>query len=273
MSTRTNKQNSHEAPTQVQIRLIRSQARGLWITSSIAILVSIASFSFSFYTYLKDNDEICSVNTCLIENNYDTMMMLIDDSPGISIKYKTDVINLSKNPVTIISYFLIKESDIKRNNIEKMDWREILKDDYPIYHEETKLDSSIRLEPGSSCVLPFKHFIDMDYETFKYLRKELGNLILPDSIHVNILSVINLYYKSQKDFFGNTLEADIDKDGFINRLSSLRSNLKYDDPFYFIIKTAKGNFISTKVKWYYGPQALPPFDRLIFDLKQNTFKN
>lgn len=270
MATIFKKNQINKDLTDVQIKLIRSQAVGLWTTSIFAIIISIVSAYFTWQNYCRDNEEICSININKIENDYKTTFggvggmgsEGIQESPTINIKYNSEIINLSKNPITIISYFVISIAEIQYLNKKDLNWKEHYNTEPYFSGQERKIRTPICLQPGEAYILPFENFITIDTSSYINIKKYLKKYIHKD-FTFSIVDIIKLYYSTKKDFFGNNLEFIMRQDGSICGWNPLKSELKKDAPFYFIVKTARGNYISTKVTWYSQNSNDPPFMKIL----------
>lgn len=248
-----------ENPVQVQIKLIRSQARGLWVTSSLAILISLASLAFSYYVYRNENDEFCSVSATIINEDFETKIESMGaccDSFGnateyhsVLIKYTSETINLSKEPITLVSYYIINEGDIEGHKKDNLDWEKIIKNGNWHKFIEKKLPNPVVLNSGEPYTFKFDTYFDMDNMTYDLIRTQLKDIVFKNDVF-HISDIMHLFYKHQKDMFGNDLDCRFDSVGVYSYSILSFDILKKEHPFYFVVRIAKGNYFAKRVTWY-----------------------
>lgn len=272
MVTRRQKTKYQENNDQVQIKLIRSQARGLWVTSSLAILISFISLLFSYFVFQNENKELCMLSIKPVNTDYLTQIVdgrVCCDSNGyetrnitLEIQYEAEIINLSKNPMTIISYYTVKESELLNNNIEAIDWKKICESDFHFQNNEQKLPHAIRLEPGEPYFFLYNVFIEIDPTTNDQIENDSSSFSLQNSKYLSELMFS--FYSKGKDPFGNSINCTIE-DRRITSYSMKFFDKKKGDPYYLILKTAKESFFSSKVEWYQKNDYSLPFIDIIND--------
>lgn len=257
MAVNDKKLPKKENSEQVQIKLIRSQARGLWVTSSFAIVVSLASLTLSYYVHRNAIEEFCSVNTTLINEDYETHIGglitsgsegKVNESFSVSIKYSSETINLSKEPITLVSYYIINEGDIDGHKIDNLDWEEIIKKGDRLKLIESKLPNSVKIDPGDAYTFIFDTYIEMDNNTYKLIRNQLKDYALENDFF-HIADIMHLFYAHKKDMFGNSINCTLDS-GRVTSYTHLSFDNLEEHSFYFVIKTAKENYFAKRVTWY-----------------------
>ena len=153
------------------------------IVSILAIILSLISVAFSIYSYLINNKEIISMSVDLVETNYETLILPInnplfqsleqsEDSMNIMIQYYVETINNSINPITINAVYSVPESDfIEESNLLFFNLKRWFK------RHESKYSNQIselkKFEPGSSYKfeIVYSHILNKFY--YKLLLKDV----------------------------------------------------------------------------------------------------
>lgn len=226
----------------------RSHPITIWV-SSIAAIISVFISAFSLYLsfQIKNNNEkeACFLSVQRVNENYNTEFHMFGTS-GITtptehyyllIYYDVTIVNIGEKPISVIAYNM-------REHNQDSDYR-----------HEIKLDAPIKLDSGASYILRIPYNTKIDKKVYALLRKKF-----PIDDSPKIVSVLREILKSQSDMFGNPIECEFSKDKIKNMAVDFKK-LNKDDPFIVTIKTAKGNYFSTSVRWHYDD--LIPFGDLL----------
>jgi hypothetical protein len=240
-------------------KLMKSQTRGLWVSVIISILFSLGSLLFSILTYFHNEKENLSISIDLLEENYLTYYTCFDDSifwddGSITFKFIANIINLGKNPATLISYCGLEPRFMRNEDLKLFNKSKLRKPEY----NELLFDKPILLQPGESYKYQFSMRLNIDRRICKLLEKTH-----PDKAY----DIMRLVYQSNTDLFGNKIGIDSSqalriehrRDSIGNTISDssqimIPNITRYlplnQGSFYYTLRTAKGNIFVKKFIWY-----------------------
>lgn len=255
----------NEKTEQVQVKIARSQAKEARIMAVTAIIISILSLGIAYLTFHKDNEEVCTIRINMVEEEYLTDISTIisccdsagiaDTSGSVLLNYNSEIINLSKNSITIVSYYLCNNMDSVNLKLDNINWKKLYEDKKRFYMAKMPLQKAVTIAPGESYILSFKKYQSFDKKLFKRIR-HLFKKIVTVSDMFYISDVFFVFYLHNLDFFGNYVDCKFDEE---NQLKSSVYNFKKlkNNHYYFVIETAKGNYFAKKVSWYSEDHNLP----------------
>jgi len=120
----------------------------------------------------------------------------------------------------------------------------------------------IPIESGNSIIIPFSIYFEIENNTRRELRKDLKYFFNAKTGLYYISDIMCVFYSNKRDFFGNTIDCGVNDEDLVNSYRPSVKSKVNDDPFYFIVETAKGSFFSKRVTWYSDLNSMPPFSRI-----------
>lgn len=250
----------------VEIKLIKSQLKVLWITQSLTILVLISSIAFSFYTYKKENTEVIYLSAKLDKSDYISYfgslivssMDGLDTTFDLGVKFNVDLVNIAKNPISIIASYIIEGEELNLLKKKNMSLDRFIHHHKSRLHESRRFDTIVMIEPGESYKFN-KHFsLTIDNKAARKASKFRAQLMEIDSLFESeielygesISDIMSYFYYQNIDIYNNIINFSFDQKGYLSGYQ--KRGALVDEPIMIIFESARGNFFSVETKWYSG---------------------
>ncbi len=243
----------------IEIKLIKKQINILVVVQAITISIAILALIISWKTFKVDNEEGCFIRARLDTSNYQSALITnidydsnrSDTNWKIGIRCFVDIVNTSKNPISIIKFYKLEDKELK-GDFELVNWEKILRRSHFYKHE---LDTVMKIDPGSSRRYIYEFLISPDHQA----SAKAYNLLLrtlkskqPENadtykLDMNIEDLLGFYYRNNIDILDNEVEVAFDPNGHIFMSACKGTKNK---SIYIVFKTAKGNYFNIPVTWY-----------------------